>query len=98
MKVSFEDSATEKNYEVFVELSPLDNIRKDSIEWIGVDTKNYSDYSIVSFRIEEQADEFLLLKPNLNMIGHVVLSMGIKENTTNGIIYVQIQLDNEKNF
>lgn len=64
---------------------------------VGVINSISNPYQLVSFRIENNSTSFSLMKPNLDLEGHIVLNIGIQDINTGNIYYWQEAVD-ELNF
>ena len=87
--VSFKSEVLNQEYDLEVHLLPSKNIKGTEIQWLGVPIINNEQYSVVSFRIEMNADSITLMRPNLWMEGNTVLSVGIQMNDSREVIYFQ---------
>lgn len=54
-------------------------------------------YELLSFRIENDSSTHTLMRPNLYMEGHIVLTVGLLDHSTNDIYYLQ-QIVDDLNF
>ncbi len=87
--LEFRSVELEQNFEICVELTQITNLDGTGLEWIGTATEEQDDYTLVCFRIEENANSITLMEPNLWMEGGDVLNVAVQVCDTGDICYFQ---------